>query len=205
MILTYQAKHGLARRNASLPAYIEVLPSDELARFDLKGLTPEMFCVNIADMVNGRGMFSGEVENEKQVVIARWSMNKEEYLEASRIPLSKLTHMQIASLLALFPAYIQEMDNHYIDFAERVVPHASLEHNRYSGYRFTIVTEEIEDDISSYAYYTLDTCVNDTWQDNLPPQTDFVAIRNAVDKLLQAIHEAGVQLSEVRDETDYAV
>jgi hypothetical protein len=76
LILYYQVKQGMVRNNTAHKSYIEVLPSDELARFDLKGLTPDMFCVNIADMVNIRGLFSGQVENEKQLPVARWQLNR---------------------------------------------------------------------------------------------------------------------------------
>ncbi|MBZ0092958.1 MAG: hypothetical protein K8F27_12160, partial [Sulfuricellaceae bacterium] len=44
----------------------------DLSRFDLRGLTPEMFCVNISDAVNIRGVLSGNVENEQQIFVARW-------------------------------------------------------------------------------------------------------------------------------------
>lgn len=204
LILYYQIKHGLARKNSGLAAYIEVLPSSELARFDLKGLTPEMFCVNISDMVNIRGLFSGQVENERQIPVARWSLNHEEYLQAISAPAENLTHQQIANLLAPVPGYIQERDNQYIEFEESVVPHKSAGHATFSGYRLTIATEEIEGSNTSYAYYSLDTRTPDGWQGTPPPPADFEAIRIALANKLQAIRDAGVQITKVYDETDYA-
>jgi len=200
LILYYQVKRGSARNN-----YIEVSPSDELAKFDLKGLTPEMFCVNIADMVNIRGMFSGQVENERQIPVARWSMNREEYMQAASAPAENLTHLQIVDLLASVPGYIQETDNQYIDFEERVVPHETAGQSAFSGYRLTLATEEIEGSVSTYAYYSLDTRTPQGWQGTPPPQADFQAIRTALERKLQEIRDAGVQIVKAYDETDYAL
>ena len=54
LILYYQIRQRPLAMGAKPVQYIAVLPAPELARFNLKGLTPEMFCVNIADMVNIR-------------------------------------------------------------------------------------------------------------------------------------------------------
>jgi len=205
LILHYQLKHGLARKDAGLPAYIEVLPSAELARFDLKGLTPEMFCVNISDMVNIRGLFSGQVENERQLPVARWTLNQEEYLQALSAPAENLTHRQIVDLLAPLPGFIQETDNQYIEFEESVVPHTSAGRANFSGYRLTIATEDIEGNISTNAYYSLDTRTPQGWQGTPPPPADYAAIRIALANKLQAIRDAGVQLTQAYDETDYAI
>lgn len=205
LILHYQVKHGLVRKGSGWATYIQVLPSSELARFDLKGLTPEMFCVNISDMVNIRGLFSGQVENERQVPVARWEMNHEDYLQATGTLAAKLTHLQIVNLLAPLPGYIQEADNQFIDFEERVVPHETEEHATFSGYRLTIVTEDIEDKVAPYAYYNLDTHTPEGWQGYPPPQADYEPIRIALENKLQAIREAGVQVTQVYDETDYAI
>ena len=205
LILQYQVKYGLARKDSGLANYIEVLPSTELARFDLKGLTPEMFCVNISDMVNIRGLFSGQVENERQIPVARWLMNHEEYLQAINAPAANLTHLQIVNLLASLPGYIQESDNQYLDFEENVVPHDTGEHATFSGYRLSIMTEDIGGNISSYAYYNLDTHTPDGWQGYPPPQADYEPVRIALTNKLQAIREAGVQITQVYDETDYAI
>ncbi len=205
LILHYQVKHGLVRKDSGWASYIQVLPSSELARFDLKGLTPEMFCVNIADMVNIRGLFSGQVENERQVPVARWEINHEDYLHATSIQAAKLTHRQIVGLLASLPGYLQETDDQFIDFEDSVVPHDTGEPDAFSGYRLTIVTEDIEDKVAPYAYYNLDTRTPDGWQGYPPPQADYEPIRIALANRLKAIGEAGVQLTQVDDETDYAI
>lgn len=205
LILYYQIKHGLAPRGAGRTGYIEVLPSDELAKFDLKGLTPEMFCVNITDMVNIRGLFAGQVENERQIPVARWLMNHEEYLQVMNAPVENLTHLQIVSLLAPLPGYMQETGNQYIDFEESVVPHHSGEDTTFSGYRLSIATEDIEGNVSSSAYYNLDTRTPRGWQGLPPPQADYEAVRAALANKLQAIRNTGVQIAQVYDETDYAL
>jgi len=205
LILHYQVKHGLVRKGSGWATYIEVLPSSELARFDLKGLTPEMFCVNISDMVNIRGLFSGQVENERQVPVARWEINHEEYLQATSTQEAKLTHLQIVNLLASLPGYIQEADDQFIDFEESVVSDETGEPATFSGYRLTIVTEDIDDKVAPYAYYNLDIHTPEGWQGYPPPQADYEPIRTALADKLQAIREAGVQLTQVDDETDYAI
>ncbi|HUX90545.1 MAG TPA: hypothetical protein VMV48_07645 [Gallionellaceae bacterium] len=206
LILYYRVKHDLSPKGTGRTGYIEVFPSDELAKFDLKGLTPEMFCVNIADMVNIRGLFSGQVENERQIPVARWVMNHEEYyLQMMSAPVQNLTHLQIVRLLAPLPGYIQETGDQYIDFEENVVPHRSGEGTTFSGYRLSIATEDIEGNISSCAYYSLDTRTSQGWQGTPPPQADYEAIRTALANKLQTIRDAGVQIAQVYDETDYAL
>jgi hypothetical protein len=205
LILHYQVKPGLVRKGSGWASYIQVLPSAELARFDLKGLTPEMFCVNISDMANIRGLFSGQVENERQVTVARWEINHEDYLQAISTQAAKLTQLQIVDLLASLPGYLQETDNQFIDFEESVVPHETGGPGAFSGYRLTIVTEDIEDKIAPYAYYNLDTHTPEGWQGYPPPQADYAPIRAALENKLQAIREAGVPLTQVDDETDYAI
>jgi hypothetical protein len=205
LILHYQIKHGL-QRNGSLPVnFIQVLPSAELSRFNLKGLTPEMFCVNIADMVNIRGMYSGMVENEKQIPIAKWAINYEEFLQLKNVLVSQLSHKQIVQLLAAMPDYARETDDQYIDFEERVVPHKTESQGRFSGYRLTLMTEEIEGKISTHAYYYLDTCTAEGWQDFPPPPADVEAVKIALENKLQRIREAGINISAVNDETDYLI
>lgn len=205
LILYYRINRGLTRKNTALPVYIEVLPSDELSRFNLRGLSPEMFCVNIADMVNMRGLFAGVVENERQEPVARWTMSEEEYRELTSLPVAKLTHPQLVSLLSSFNEYVQETDHQYIDFEADIISHSKGEQIVYSGYRLTLVTENFEGEISSYAYFNLDTRTAEGWQGILPPQTDHKAILSALDKQLQAIRKIGVQLAKVHDETDYAL
>ena len=204
LILQYQVRPALVRNGAGWTSYISVLPSSELSRFDLKGLTPEMFCVNISDMVNIRGLFSGIVENERQIPVARWVMNQDDYLDAISKQSVKLTHPQIVNLLASLPGYIEEADNQFVDFEECVIPHATGESSASSGYRLTIVTEDIGDKIAPYAYYSLDVHTAEGWQGHPPPPAHHEAVRNALTNKLQAISDAGVQLTQVYDESDYA-
>ncbi len=205
LILHYQVKPGLVRNGAGWATYIEVLPSTDLARLDLKGLTPEMFCVNISDMVNIRGLFSGEVENEQQIAVAHWEMNEEGYLAALDNHAAKLTHLQIVNCLETLPGYVQELDNQFIDFEESVVSHGAGENADASGYRLTIVSEDMGDKIAPYAFYNLDTRNAQGWQGIPPTPVDRDAVRNALANKLQAIIEAGVPVTQVYDETDYAL
>jgi len=200
LILHYQVKPGLVRNGAGWATYIEVQPCAELARFDLKGLTPEMFCVNISDMVNIRGWFSGAVENEQQIAVAHWDMNEEAYLHEISNHTAKLTHLQVVNCLERLPGYVQELDHQFIDFEASVVPHGTGE----SGYRLTIVTEDMGNKIAPYAFYNLDTRTAQGWQGISPPSADHEAVRNALANQLQAIIDSGVAVSQVYDETDYA-
>ena len=195
----------MARKGAAWAGYIAVSPSAELSRFDLSGLTPEMFCVNISDMVNIHGLIDGVVENERQIPVARWAINYEDYLNAIRAQATKLTHRQIVDLLASLPGYIQEADNQFVDFEEQIIPHKTVGNTAYSGYRLTIVTEDIEDKVAPYAYYNLDTHTLEGWQGMPPQPADYEPIRLALEKQLQSIKDAGVQLTQVDDETDYAI
>jgi hypothetical protein len=205
LLLFYQLKQGLQANGTGSSNYIQVLPSAELARFNLKGLTPEMFCVNIADMVNIRGMYTGQVENEKQIPVAKWALNYDEFLQLKNALISQLSHKQIVKLLSNLPGYVGESDDQYIDFEERVVTHPSGDHTSFSGYRLSIMTEEVEGHISTHAYYYLDTCTGDGWQDMPPPQGDYAAVRSALENKLQQIREAGVRISAANDETDYLI
>jgi hypothetical protein len=205
LILHYQIQQVPAHNGAGRTNYIQVMPSAELSRFNLKGLTPEMFCINIADMVNIRSMYSGQVENERQIPVAKWSLNYEEFLQIKSSPVTQLTHKQIVKLLVSLPGYVQETDDQYIDFEERIVPHQTGDHTSFSGYRLTIMTEEIDGNIASHAYYYLDTCTPAGWQDIHPPKADHEAVRVALENKLQGIRECGVQLTQVKDETDYAI
>jgi hypothetical protein len=203
LILHYQVKPGLVRSGVGWTAYIEVLPSSGLAGFDIKGLTPEMFCVNISDSVNIRGLFSGEVENEQQITVAHWAMNEEEYLRALDNAALKPTHRQIVDLLERLPGYVQELDGQFVDFEENVVPHGAGEYAIFSGYRLTIVTEDMGNKNAPYAFYSLDTRTMKGWQDIPPPLADHAAVRKAMVDKLQAIVAAGVPVAQAHDETDY--
>lgn len=204
LILQYQVRPALVRNGAGWTSYISVLPSAELSRFDLKGLTPEMFCVNISDMVNIRGLHSGIVENERQLPVARWSMNQDDYLDAISKESAKLTHLQIVGLLAALPGYLQEADGQFIDFEECVTSPATEEDSASSGYRLTIVTDDIGDKIAPYAYYSLDVHTSQGWRESPPPPAHHGVVREALMSKLQAISKAGVQLTQVVDETDHA-
>lgn len=205
LLLFYQLKQGLKHNEAGSSNYIQVLPSAELARYNLKGLTPEMFCVNIADMVNLRGMYCGQIENEKQIPVAKWAINYDEFLQLRNSLPSQLSHQQIVQRLKTMPGYVRESDNQYIDFEERVVPRQTGDQSNFSGYRLTVMTEEIEDQITSHAYYYLDTCTAAGWQDIPPPVTDYAAVRSAVENKLQQIRDAGINILAVNDETDYLI
>lgn len=205
LILHYQLKPGLVRNGAGWATYVEVLPSTDLARFDLKGLTPEMFCVNIADMVNIRGLFSGAVENEQQIAVAHWEMNEEAYLHELSNSTVKLTHLQLVNCLETLPGYVQELDGQFIDFEESVVAHGSGKFAASSGYRLTVVSEDMGNKIAPYAFYNLDTRDAGGWLGIPPPPEDREAVRNALAKQLQAINDSGVAITRVYDESDYAL
>lgn len=200
LILHYQVKRAVG----GAKAYIAVLPSSGLAEFNLKGLTPEMFCVNISDMVNLRGLISGAVENEQQITVAHWEMNEEEYRHATAEQVQKPTHRQIVALLETLPGYVQELDEQFVDFEENVISHEADGHIVFSGYRLTVVTEDMGEKPAPYAFYNLDTRTAEGWQDIPPPPTDHAAVRAAVAEKLQAIREAGVPITQAHDETDYA-
>lgn len=203
LILAYHVKPGLVRDGAGWAAYIEVQPSAELSRFDLKGLTPEMFCVNISDMVNLRGLYSGAVENERQAPVALWEMSEEGYRQALDTAKLKLTHRQIAACLEKLPGYVQELDGQFIDFEECVVPPGTADGALASGYRLTVVTEDMGGKTAPYAFYNLDTWSSEGWQSIPPPSGHHQTIREAIAARLQNIREAGVAVSEILDETDY--
>lgn len=205
LILQYQVKSGLVRNGSGWATYIQVLPSAELTRFNLKGLTPEMFCVNISDMVNIRGIFSGNVENEKQITVARYEINQDDYLDAVANPIIPLTHLQVVNLLEPLADYIQEWDNQFVDFEEIVTPQDAATPDTFSGYRLTIVTEDMGDKAAPYAFYNLDTHTPDGWQGYPPPHPNHEPIRTALMHKLQVISDAGVHIKQVYDETDYAV
>ena len=138
-------------------------------------------------MVNMRGLYSGVVENERQLPVARWSMNRDEYLEVTKAQAKKLTHQQIVALLSLLPNFARETENHYIDFEECVISHINEDKPTHSGYRLTIVTEETETGINSYAYFTFDSYTPEGWQGTLPPQLDYPALHLALNSKFQSI------------------
>ena len=194
LILQYQVKPGLIRNGSGWNTYIEVLPSTELSRFNLKGLTPEMFCVNISDMVNIRKIFEGSIENEKQLPVAQYTINHDDYLHAVSNIASQLTHLQVVNLLESIADYTQEWDSQFVDFEEIVIPQPSKTPNTFSGYHLTIVTEDMGDKAAPYAFYNLDTHTQEGWQGYPPPPSDYEPVRIALMHKLQAIQEAGVHL-----------
>ncbi len=199
LILHYQVKPALVRAGAGWAAYIEVLPNSELARYDLKGLTPEMFCVNIADMVNLRGLYSGAVENERQIGVAHWEINEEGYRQAISAAKVTLTHLQIVGCLEKLAGYVQELDGQFIDFEEwGIVLGAPA-----GGYRLSVVTQDIGDKIAPYAFYNLDTRTSLGWQGFPPPPEHHPAIHAAIAAKLQTLRAAGVAITEIYNETDY--
>jgi hypothetical protein len=203
LIVYYRIRSGLSHNNTRSASYIEVLPNADLAKCNLQGLTPEMFCVNIADMVNIRGLYTGTVENERQLAVAKWSLNYDEYLHLKNTAAPPLSHAQLAVLLSSMPGYVRTADEHYIEFEASVIPHSAAQ-NSYSGYRLSLMTEEIAEQITTRAYYYLDTHTASGWQDTPPLAQERAAIQAAVQQKLQEIRDVGVQLASVRDETDYA-
>lgn len=190
------------RKGVGWMPYIEVQPSSELSRFNLRGLTPEMFCVNISDMVNVRGLSSGVVENELQLPVAHWEINQDDYRRAINI---RLTHAQVLDLLIALPGYVEEVDDEFIEFEERVIQNTLTDEHAAYGYRLTIATTDIGNKTAPFAYYHLDTNTEDNWQGYPPPVNQHETIRNALARQLQAISDAGVQLNQVFDATDYAI
>ena len=116
-----------------------------------------MFCVNIADLVNFRGQYNGQVENERQVIVAKWAMNYEEYLQLKNALPTQPTHSQIVDLLIHLPGYKREADGQYIEFDECVVPGDKADSDTFSGYRLTLLTETVEGSTTTNVFYFLDT------------------------------------------------
>ena len=205
LILYYQIRQRAADNGTLGAQYIAVLPAPELDRFNLKGLTPEMFCVNIADMVNIRGQYSGQVENERQLPVAKWHMGYDEFLQLKNTTVVPLTHAMTVNLLASLDGYMTEADNQYIEFEERVIYRKTGDTTSGSGYRLTIMTEEIEDEVNTSAFYYLDTFDNSGWSGYPPPYIELDTIQSALNNKLEAIRGAGMALVQVSDETDYAI
>ncbi len=200
LILTFTVKSGLVRNGVGWEPYIQVLPSWELSRFDLRGLTPDMFCTNIADMVNVRNCLSGVVENEQQLPVAKWIINEDDYRRA--LAVCTLNHAQMVDLLKSLPGYAGEFDGEFIEFeATLVAPDGS---SAAYGYRLTVATQNIGSRIAPHASYSLDTLVDGVWQGYPPPQDDHEALRATLTACLQAIADAGVAVTQAYDATDYS-
>ena len=200
LILTYQVKSGLVRNGSGWEPYIQVQPSPELSRFDLRGLTPDMFCTNIADTVNVRGKLSGIVENEQQLPVAQWKIDRGDYRQA--LSACTLNHRQIVALLEMLPDYVTESDDEFIEFESVLAPRTNKAYA--SGYRLTVVTQNIGERIAPYASYNLDTFADGAWQAIAPPAVDHADLRALVEIRLNSIIDAGVPLTQVYDATDYS-
>lgn len=199
LILTYQVKSGLVRKGAGWEPYIRVLPSSELSRFDLRGLSPDMFCTNIADTVNVRGQLAGVVENEQQLPVAQWKIDREDYRQA--LSSCTLNHQQMVALLDSLPDYVTESDDEFIEFESVLAPRNG---NSYScGYRLTVVTRNIGARVAPYAIYNLDTFKDGEWQAIAPSADDRAELRARLEIRLNSITDAGVPLTHAYDVTDY--
>ncbi|MHB8849201.1 MAG: hypothetical protein ACYC43_12280 [Burkholderiales bacterium] len=199
LILTYQVKSGLVRKGSGWEPYIQVLSSSELSRFDLRGLSPDMFCTNIADTVNVRGKLSGVVENEQQLPVAHWKIDREDYRQT--LSTCTLNHRQMVALLDSLPDYVSESDEEFIEFETVLAPRNG---NSFSGgYRLTVVTRNIGARIAPYAIYNLDTFKDGEWQAIAPPAEDQADLRALLDIRLNSIIDTGVPLTQADDVTDY--
>ena len=158
-----------------------------------------MFCINIADMVNVRGRLSGVVENEQQLPVAQWKINREDYRHA--LASCTMSHAQMVALLSSLPGYVADFDDEFIEFEAKLAPQET--NDVASGYRLTIVTQNIGDKIAPYASYNLDLFIADAWQGYPPPASDHEALRTMLALCLQAISDAGVPIMQVYDNTDY--
>jgi hypothetical protein len=200
-ILRYQILPGGSRDGLVWDVYIAVQPSAELTRFNLKGLTPAMFCVNIADVVNTHHECVGVVENERQQPVARWQLDELDYGRALRAGVSRPNHVAVAHALRRLPGCVQAIDGQCLDFEAVVVVDAPLA----SGYQLSVVTEDVGERRAPFAFYSLDTHDATGWRGYPPPQAHLPPVRVALDAQLRAIAEAGIDLTQVIDETDYII
>ena len=198
LILPFQMQLALMHTSATCQPYIRVLATADLARFNLLGLTPEMFCVNIADQVNVRGYLSGIVENEQQVLVAQWLIDEDEYHAALQI---RPSHQHWVVWLTQVDGYVAGTDEEFIEFECRSLP---LTDDSGYGYRLTVVSVDIGGNIAPYASYQFDSYAGNDWQYIAPAVEILPALRKALTQTLQEIANAGVILTTVFDETDYA-
>ncbi|MEQ1668920.1 MAG: hypothetical protein ABL868_10740, partial [Sulfuriferula sp.] len=198
LILPFHMQLGLVRADATCQPYIRVLATADLARFNLRGLTPEMFCVNIADQVNVRGYLSGIVENEQQIQVAQWLIDEDEYHAALQV---RPSHQHWVAWLAQVDGYVADIDEEFIEFECHSLPVAN---DSGCGYRLTVVSADIGDKIAPYASYQFDSYANKDWQYAALAAENLPALRKALAQTLQQIADAGVVLTAIFDETDYA-
>ncbi len=197
LILPFQMMLGQLRPDLTYQPYIRVLPTADLARFNLRGLTPEMFCVNIADQVNVRGLLSGVVDNEQQVLVAQWLIDEDEYRAALQV---KPDHTYWLARLAQLDGYVATLDDEFVELEMRVMPGAA---DSGYGYRLTVVTADIGDKVAPYASYQFDSYVENDWQGIAPAAEYLPELRQYLAQTVQQIADAGVILTTVFDETDY--
>jgi hypothetical protein len=193
LILPFQVLLGQLRADAQYQPYVRVLATPDLARFNLRGLTPEMFCVNIADQVNVRGFLSGTVESEQQVPVAQWLIDEEEYHAALQV---QPDHDYWVARLAQLDGYVAA-EEEFIEFGIRLT-------GKGYGYQLTVVTADIGDKVAPYASYQFDSFDENEWLGITPDARYLPELRQQLAITLQAIADAGVKLTAVFDETDYA-
>jgi hypothetical protein len=193
LILPFQVRLSAARSTVAALSYIQIFPTADLARFNLRGLTPEMFCVNIADQVNVRGFLSGTVENEQQILVAQWLIDEDEYRAALQV---KPDHAYWLARLAQINGYLPSHDEEFIEIEHRV--------DGIHGYRLTVVTADIGDKVAPYASYQFDSYQAHEWQGLVPDDQYLSELRQHLADTLQNIAQEGVKLTAVFDETDYA-
>ncbi len=198
LILPFHMQLGLIRADATCQPYIRVLATADLARFNLRGLTPDMFCVNISDQVNVRGHLSGIVENEQQIQVAQWLIDEDEYHAALQV---RPSHQHWVAWLAQVDGYVASTDEEFIEFECRSLP---VSHDSGYGYRLAVVSADIGDKIAPYASYQFDSYTSNDWHGVTPDVEHLPALRQALARTLAQIAEAGVVLTAVFDETDYA-
>lgn len=199
LILYYRVN----RPRQDIPPYIEVLPSDELSQFNLKGLNPEMFCVNLADMVNIHGKYSGQVLNEKQMPVARWSINPDEIKASLNRQAPQLTLKQAEDLLLSIYGLVSH-DREYFDYQEFSEHPVQTEPELTPGYRLTIVLEEIEGHVESYGYFILDMHDGKAWLEQPPPLSSRSGLIDLIENKLKQIRNGGLKINSLREETDYS-
>lgn len=192
LILPFQVLLGQLRLDAQYQPYIRVSATADLARFNLRGLTPEMFCVNITDQVNVRGFLSGTVENEQQVPVAQWLIDAEEYHAALQV---RPNHDYWVARLVQLDGYVAA-EEEFIEFGVRLT-------GKKYGYQLTVVTADIGDKVAPYASYQFDSFDENEWLGIAPDARYLPELRQQLAKTLQTITDAGVKLTAVFDETDY--
>ncbi|WP_162085218.1 hypothetical protein [Sulfuriferula nivalis] len=193
LILPFQMRLSTARSAIAALPYVQIFPTADLARFNLRGLTPEMFCVNIADQINVRGLLSGTVENEQQILVAQWLIDEDEYRAALQV---KPDHAYWVARLAQIHGYLPTLDEEFVEIEQLV--------DGVHGYRLTVVTADIGDKIAPYASYQFDSYQAHEWLGLVPDNQYLSELRLHLADTLQNIAQAGVKLTAVFDETDYA-